>query len=199
MCGVPVVASPQQLDPVIEEFEVHGIRTDRIIIGGDETFLTDTMLNHVRCICTQRDIALDFLPNLIGLTDPPVPRHTIARPTAQEQHLATAVRPYFKIKRLIDFSLALLAILLLAPLFLLTHPIGTAGPRVARVVLATAHRTRPQELPCLQVSKRCGRPMISLASPSQNMNAALSSDDVCATRASTNFPNCSMCLSVTCR
>ena len=70
MCGVPVVASPQQLDSVIEEFEIHGVRTDRIIVGGNENFLTEKILNHVRAICTQRDIALDFLPNLVGLSRP---------------------------------------------------------------------------------------------------------------------------------
>ncbi len=50
MCGVPVVAAPQQIDSVIEEFAIHGVRTDRIIIGGDENFLTEKMLNHVRRI-----------------------------------------------------------------------------------------------------------------------------------------------------
>ena len=75
MCGVPVVAAPQQLDAVIEEFAIHGVRTDRIIIGGDENFLTEKVLNHVRGICAQRNIALDFLPNLIGLNDPPAPPH----------------------------------------------------------------------------------------------------------------------------
>jgi lipopolysaccharide/colanic/teichoic acid biosynthesis glycosyltransferase len=120
MCGVPVVASPQQLESVIEEFEVHGVRTDRIIIGGDQNFLTEKMLNHVRGICAQRDIAFDFLPNLIGLTDPPVSRHTIERLVANEQDRVPASRPYFKAKRLIDFILALLAILLFAPPFLLT-------------------------------------------------------------------------------
>jgi lipopolysaccharide/colanic/teichoic acid biosynthesis glycosyltransferase len=120
MCGVPVVASPQQLDSVIEEFEVHGVLTDRIVIGGDESFLTDKILNHVRDVCAQRDIALDFLPDLIGLSDPPVLRHTITRPVANVQDQAVASRPYFKVKRLIDFVLALLAILIFSPLFLLT-------------------------------------------------------------------------------
>jgi len=118
MCGVPVVASPQQLESVIEEFEVHGVRIDRVIIGGDENFLTEEILNHVRHICARRDLALDFLPNLIGLTDPPAPRHTIARQVAYDH--ATAARPYFKFKRQIDFIIALSAILLFAPLLILT-------------------------------------------------------------------------------
>jgi lipopolysaccharide/colanic/teichoic acid biosynthesis glycosyltransferase len=120
MCGVPVVATPQQLDPVIEEFEIHGVRTDRIIVGGDENFLTEKILNHVRAICTQRDIALDFLPNLVGLADPLPSRHTIPRQVTHVRDQSIASRPYFKFKRLIDFILALLAILLFAPLFVIT-------------------------------------------------------------------------------
>ena len=33
MCGVPVVGSADQLDAVIEEFAVHGVHTDRVIVG----------------------------------------------------------------------------------------------------------------------------------------------------------------------
>jgi lipopolysaccharide/colanic/teichoic acid biosynthesis glycosyltransferase len=120
MCGVPVVASPQQLDPVIKEFEVHGVRTDRIIIGGDENFLNEKMLNHVRCVCAERDIALDFLPNLIGLTDPPLPRPALVRPVARLPDQTLTPRPYFKVKRLVDFVFALAMIALFAPLFLMT-------------------------------------------------------------------------------
>jgi lipopolysaccharide/colanic/teichoic acid biosynthesis glycosyltransferase len=120
MCGVPIVASPQQLNEVIEEFAVHGVPTDRIIIGGDENFLTEQILNHVRGICVQRDIALDFLPNLIGLSDPPTLHRAHATPVAHVQGQATVLRRYFQFKRMLDFFLALSAILLLAPLLLMT-------------------------------------------------------------------------------
>ena len=120
MCGVPVMATPLQLDPVIEEFEIHGVRTDRIIIGGDENFLSDKIIDHVRAICAQRNIALDFLPNLVGLADPPPSRHAMPRPVTHLQDQSAASRPYFKFKRLIDFILALLAILIFTPLFVMT-------------------------------------------------------------------------------
>jgi lipopolysaccharide/colanic/teichoic acid biosynthesis glycosyltransferase len=120
MCGVPVVAAPQQLDSVIEEFSIHGVRTDRIIIGGNENFLTEKMLNHVRRICVQRDIALDFLPDLIGLNDPPMPRHAVATPVTHVQDQTAVLTRYFSFKRAVDFVLALSAILLLAPVFLST-------------------------------------------------------------------------------
>ena len=121
MCGVPVVATPTQLDPVIEEFAVHGVRTDRVIIGGDENLLTEKMLNHVRYVCAQRDIALDFLPDLMGLTDLPGPRLAPATPTPHiPRHAIIEARPYLMVKRLIDFVVAFCAIVLLSPLFIVS-------------------------------------------------------------------------------
>jgi lipopolysaccharide/colanic/teichoic acid biosynthesis glycosyltransferase len=118
ICGVPVVASPQELDSVIEEFAVHGISADRVIIGGDEHFLSEDILNHVRCVCSERGIALDFLPDLIGLNNSPTPRLAVAKPVTHVRGAVASPSRYFMIKRLVDFAFALIAILLLAPLFI---------------------------------------------------------------------------------
>jgi len=103
---------------VIEEFAVHGIRADRVIIGGDETLLSAAALDAVSETCAQRDIVVDFVPNLIGLA--PLPR---ARPVAPLRLADAAQRseyepsPYFWYKRIIDFVVALVAIVIFSPLF----------------------------------------------------------------------------------
>jgi hypothetical protein len=74
MCGVPVVGSADQLDAVIEEFAVHGVDTDRVIIGGDENSLSADALAAVRRTCGQRAIVVDFVPNLIRLAPLPQAR-----------------------------------------------------------------------------------------------------------------------------
>jgi lipopolysaccharide/colanic/teichoic acid biosynthesis glycosyltransferase len=61
---------------------------------------------------------LDFLPDLIGLNNPPAPRVAVAKPVAHVQGAVASTAHYFKIKRLVDFVLAFIAILLLAPLFI---------------------------------------------------------------------------------
>jgi lipopolysaccharide/colanic/teichoic acid biosynthesis glycosyltransferase len=119
MCGVSIIGASAQLDAVIEEFAVHGIRTDRVIIGGDESFLSPTALSEVRAICAQRDVVLDFVPNLIGLAPLPTARRAAAVRLAD-------IRPrpeyepsgYFQYKRVIDFVVALFAIVILSPVFL---------------------------------------------------------------------------------
>jgi lipopolysaccharide/colanic/teichoic acid biosynthesis glycosyltransferase len=120
MSGVPVIAPPQHLAEIIEEFAVHGVYTDRIIIGGDEDFLSEEMLIHVRLICKQRQIALDFLPKLMGLGDLPPPRRNVASAPLPIQRPPTrALRPYFRIKRIIDCVAALIGIVTFLPLLLL--------------------------------------------------------------------------------
>ena len=119
ICGVPVVSLTQHLEPVIEEFAVHGVRTDRVIIGGDENLLAEEILNDVRRICEQRDIALDFVPQLIGLHHLRTPRNAIVPALTQPQPPPVALPAYCRIKRLIDFFAALAAIIALSPLFIM--------------------------------------------------------------------------------
>jgi len=119
MCGVPVVGSADRLDTVIEEFAVHGVQTDRVIIGGDETLLSAAALDAVRETCAQRDIVVDFVPNLLGLAPLPTSRRAAALRLAD-----TRPRPeyepsgYFQYKRVIDFVVALFTIVILSPAFL---------------------------------------------------------------------------------
>jgi lipopolysaccharide/colanic/teichoic acid biosynthesis glycosyltransferase len=116
ICGVPVVSLVQHLEPVIEEFAVHGVRTDRVIIGGNDDLLSEKMLSDVRRVCGQRDIALDFVPELVGLQHLQKP---FVAPALIQKQSSAALPPYYRIKRLIDFFAALAAIITLSPLFLM--------------------------------------------------------------------------------
>ena len=118
--GVPVVASVQCLAEVIDEFAVHGVHTDRIIIGGDENFLSEDLLNQVRLICEQQQITLGFVPGLIGLSDSPSRRqHDVAFVPMRQQSSDTLPR-YLRVKRFIDCIAALAAIILLSPVLLVS-------------------------------------------------------------------------------
>jgi hypothetical protein len=70
---------------------VLGIRTDRVIIGGDESLLSAGALGQVRNSCAQRDIVVDFLPNLIGL--PPLPAPLRLQLTAPFGNPVITLRP----------------------------------------------------------------------------------------------------------
>jgi lipopolysaccharide/colanic/teichoic acid biosynthesis glycosyltransferase len=118
MCGVPVVGPPEQLDSVIEEFAVHGISADRVIIGGDGSLLSPAALDEVRDTCAQRDIVVDYVPNLIGLPPLPAPSAVPVLPRAAARPLYQP-SPYFRYKRVVDLLLSLLVIVLLSPVLVI--------------------------------------------------------------------------------
>lgn len=114
--GVRVLGPALDLLPVMEEFKEHGIRTTRIIVGGDANFLSAETVADIRRICSEGDVKLDFVPQLLGLgasgamTTAPAPvRNTPA---------LYPVPRYFGVKRAIDLVLVSLLIVLLLPLFL---------------------------------------------------------------------------------
>jgi lipopolysaccharide/colanic/teichoic acid biosynthesis glycosyltransferase len=120
ICGVPVVASPHDLEPVIEEFAIHGVPTDRVIIGGDENLLPKELLDDVRRICERRDIALDFVPKLVGLQPLPAAQNEVVEPLVQPQQRPEPTPTYYWVKRLIDFSVAFVFIVGLSPILVLS-------------------------------------------------------------------------------
>lgn len=112
-----VIGLPHQLEPIVDEFTVHGIRTHRIIVGGDGSFLPTEAIETIRQICTQRAISLDFIPDLIGLT--PLQSDEIeTEPVAPAPNITRS--SYFKYKRFFDFFAAAVIIVALLPLWLTT-------------------------------------------------------------------------------
>ena len=67
VAGVPVVSTIAHIERTIEEFEVHGVCIDRIIVGGDDALLSAESLAEVEHVCRQHDIELQFVPHLLGL------------------------------------------------------------------------------------------------------------------------------------
>jgi lipopolysaccharide/colanic/teichoic acid biosynthesis glycosyltransferase len=114
--GVRIVGPPQHLDPVIEEYLEHGIRTDRVIVGGETDMLAPDVVKEIERICLARNIRFDFVPALIGLGNRPGEPLESAAETEPWPAPHVALPGYFKVKHLIDFCITLLLLLLLLPL-----------------------------------------------------------------------------------
>ena len=115
--GFRVLGPPDHLVPVIEEFKEHGIRTDRIIIGGDASLLAADTMAEIRHVCQEFDIGLDFIPQLIGLDALQAPRLAAEPAPARARDASFALPRYLTFKRYIDFCLSLALIILLLPVF----------------------------------------------------------------------------------
>ena len=117
--GVPVIAKIQNIEPVIKKFAVHGVRIHRLIIGGDEHLLTEVALAKVRHVCDQRQIKLQFVPDLIGLDRFPAIQNDIAADIVAQPPSVMTLPAYHQVKRIIDFIIAATTILALLPLFIM--------------------------------------------------------------------------------
>jgi lipopolysaccharide/colanic/teichoic acid biosynthesis glycosyltransferase len=113
--GVRILGEPQDLEAVLEEFAVHGICIDRVIVGGEPDLLSDSAQFEVQRVCKRRKIDLNYVPRLIGLSW--LQAAAIGVEHESMDSAAFVVPAYFRVKRFIDFSAALTLLILLLPLF----------------------------------------------------------------------------------
>jgi lipopolysaccharide/colanic/teichoic acid biosynthesis glycosyltransferase len=111
--GVQVLGTPQELDAIVGEFAVHGIRVDRVVFAGDTDLLSAAALHDVERVCKKRQIELSYLPRMLGLTEqaPSDLKVVVETDTGPKRQL------FLRLKRSIDVVGSLGLIILLLPLF----------------------------------------------------------------------------------
>ena len=119
VAGVPVVSTIAHIERTIEEFEVHGVCIDRIIVGGDDALLPKDSLAEVERVCHQHDIELQFVPHLIGLNAFKVKSNNDAAAVIKSATSFVELPSYHRVKRFVDFFVSAAAIILLSPLIVL--------------------------------------------------------------------------------
>ena len=115
--GVPILGSPLKIKQTIDEFAVHGVKVDEVIVSGGESHLAKPLLTELRTICGQTDIELIFLPQLFQSTfrqaaDPNI------EPKGSQYEPAFPIPAYFGVKRILDFVFALVLLVSLLPLWI---------------------------------------------------------------------------------
>jgi len=191
MCGVPIFASAKYLERVIEDFVVHGIRIDRVMIGGDENLLPQEELNVVLRVCAQREIPLDFVSSMVGLDQFRPPSNDFVPTSKQTQRPSVALPVYFRVRPTVDFVVALTSIIILLPLIAVASLLVLID--VGAPVLFWQQRTGKDGRSFFLYKFRTLRiPFDRNASQLEKINGSPGSDVCCARRASMNSPNCSM-------
>jgi lipopolysaccharide/colanic/teichoic acid biosynthesis glycosyltransferase len=115
--GVQVLGSPLQLKQTIEEFSVHGVKVDEVIVSSGENQLPKPVLAELQRICRQREIELTFLPQLFHSTFRQA-TDSNTEPAELQQAATFPISSYFEVKRVLDFVFALLFTVLLSPVFI---------------------------------------------------------------------------------
>ena len=112
--GTQIVGPPDHLQLIIDEFAEHGLSTDRVVVGGDEDLLSEETLKEIQRVCEQREISLDFVPQLVGLSalkpqPKPMTAKKIQAPSAIE------LPTYFRWKYALDLVVATIIVVASAP------------------------------------------------------------------------------------
>ena len=115
--GARVLGNPLQLKQTVEEFSVHGVKIDEVIVSNGENQLAKPVLAELQRICRQKEIELTFLPQLFHSTFRQVADSNI-EPAELQQAATFPISSYFEVKRVLDFVFALLFIALLPPVFI---------------------------------------------------------------------------------
>ncbi len=114
--GYSIVGSPVNLAKIIDEYAIHGVEIHEVVLAiqGDE--LDNTLPDSVQEICKARNIKTDSLNERL-LYSPSVKATALQSPASVSDLALTLMsRPYWKIKRVLDAILAMLAIILISPL-----------------------------------------------------------------------------------
>ncbi len=117
--GVGIMGSTAELDSIIEEFAVHGVRTHRVVIGCHAHEMSDQVLDAIRRICEAHGIDVGFVPQQFGFTVSAEAHEPAESQIQSQREPRVAVPAYFQVKRYLDIALALVLVVALAPLWAL--------------------------------------------------------------------------------
>jgi lipopolysaccharide/colanic/teichoic acid biosynthesis glycosyltransferase len=121
--GVQVLGPPAHLEAVIEEFAMHGVCTERVVVGGETGELSEEALAEVKGVCEQRNLDLVFMPHLMGYSTAEHAGHSVQgysdRPASSCFSPDFLPSPYLRVKRLIDAISAAILVLLFLPLLVI--------------------------------------------------------------------------------
>jgi lipopolysaccharide/colanic/teichoic acid biosynthesis glycosyltransferase len=121
--GVQIFGPPAYLEALVEEFAAHGVRTDRVMVGGVARDLSAEVLAELQGVCERRNLDLGFAPDLLGLGSGECADYLARRdPDLVSDSLFLTKIPralYHRFKRLFDAVAALILILWLLPLLVI--------------------------------------------------------------------------------
>lgn len=121
--GYPIIGAPTDLEKVLADYAMHGVRIDTVVVAAQPEDLAAATWEEVCRVCRTQNIGLEVLPErLISVqstasadaTVSPQPVMSSAGPEAASP--PSLDRPFWKIKRGLDFIVALILAILLSPI-----------------------------------------------------------------------------------
>jgi lipopolysaccharide/colanic/teichoic acid biosynthesis glycosyltransferase len=125
--GYPIIGAPADLEKVIADYAMHGVRIDKVVIAARPNEFSPEAWSEVTRICRALRVGIDVLPERLmpdiarGDADKIVVAHPSSVSKAAEEKPAEEnlqlplARPFWVLKRGIDICVALVAAIALSP------------------------------------------------------------------------------------
>jgi len=121
--GYPIIGAPAEIEKVVADYATHGVRIDQVVVAARPENLSGTGWDEISRTCRSHAIELEVLPERLMPASPAMePAATVAvtaDPLAEDEIRALIDRPFWKIKRAVDFTVALSVLILTLPLTLI--------------------------------------------------------------------------------
>ncbi|HTV26236.1 MAG TPA: sugar transferase [Xanthobacteraceae bacterium] len=112
--GAQIFGPPQHLESLIREFETHGVRVDSVVIGVETDALAPESIAEINRVCGERGLELVVVPEFFTT------EHKASGLVRNLRGHATSLPQsrYFRYRRAVDFTVALMCSIAFAPLCL---------------------------------------------------------------------------------
>lgn len=125
--GYPIIGAPADLDKVVDDYAMHGVRIDQVVLAARPAKLSAGAWNEISRVCHRRRISVEVLPERL-MARQPSNDHDAALVASSSAGLAANPqyatplrldRPYWSIKRGVDLAIALAVLILTSPIALI--------------------------------------------------------------------------------
>jgi lipopolysaccharide/colanic/teichoic acid biosynthesis glycosyltransferase len=120
--GYPIVGAPADLEKVIADYAMHGVRIDKVVLAAQPKELSPQAWEEVSRVCHALTIGLEVLPERLLPKGMAVGDATTARPMTAASVIVPAGlrldRPFWTVKRAIDAVVTLVVAIIIFPVAL---------------------------------------------------------------------------------
>lgn len=124
--GYPIIGTPADLDKVVDDYAMHGVRIDQVVLAATPEELPAGTWDEISRLCQERRIGVEVLPDRLMVAQPVNDNDTAldAPAAAGFPIIPQAVRPpwldrpYWSIKRGVELAITLSVAILTSPVAL---------------------------------------------------------------------------------
>jgi len=117
--GYPIVGASENLAEIVDEYTTHGIEIGTVVIAIHPKELPEKISAVIRNVCNTKGISIEWLHEKFSFEHLAAPEGRVSGADSHVERVRVTRGPYWKLKRLLDFSVSIALMITLAPLTVL--------------------------------------------------------------------------------